>query len=133
MNTQHYNEQFGAATRQFADTAAQINRIALEQTEKAFQVQLSTFEDNAKAAFAFWNELVEARDFDELKSLWPKGVQVARENMERTIGATQEVLGNAMKANETIGQVAKGRFESASAQVKAEVDKAAKAASKAAR
>ena len=132
MNTQHYNEQFGAATRQFADAAAQINRIALQQVEKAFHVQLATLEDNANAAFAFWGELVEARDMDAVKSLWPKGVQVARENLERSIGATQEVLGNAMNANESIGQIAKGQFESATAQAKAEVEKATKAAGKAA-
>ncbi len=128
MNTQYYNEQFGAATRQFADAAAQINRIALQQVEKAFHVQLATLEDNANAAFSFWGELVEARDMDAVKRLWPKGVQVARENLERSIGATQEVLGNAMNANESIGQIAKGQFESA----KAEVEKATKAAGKAA-
>ena len=73
-----------------------------------------------------------ARDMDAVKSLWPKGVQVARENLERSIGATQEVLGNAMNANESIGQIAKGQFESATAQAKAEVEKATKAAGKAA-
>lgn len=127
-----YNDQLGAATRQFAETATQINRIALQNAEKAFSVQLSTLEDNVNAAFAFWNELVEARDFDAVKSLWPKGVQVARENFERSVGATQEVLGSALKANESIGQVAKGQFEASAAKATAEVQKAAKAASKAA-
>ena len=36
-----FNEQFTAATRQFADTAAQINRLALENAEKVFGLQLS--------------------------------------------------------------------------------------------
>lgn len=127
------NDQFGAATRQFADAAAQINRIALQNTERAFQVQLAAFEQNANATFAFWGKLLEARDFDAVKGLWPKGVQVARENVQRSVGAAQEVLGQSLKANESIGQVAKGQFDATAAKATAEVDKAAQAASKAAR
>ena len=130
---QNINEQFASTARQFADTAAQVNRLALAGAEKAFGLQLSTLEQNTNAAFAFWGELVEARDMDAVKSLWPKGVQVARENLERSIGATQEVLGNAMNANESIGQIAKGQFDAATAQASAEVEKATAEVQKAAK
>ena len=33
---QQFNEQFAAATRQFADTAAQVNRLALDNAEAVF-------------------------------------------------------------------------------------------------
>lgn len=124
------NDQFATASRQFADNAAQANRLLLQNAENAFALQLSTFEQNANAAFAFIGEMVEARDFDALKTVWPKGLQVARESAERNVGAAQEVFGNALKAGETIGRIAKGQFEAAAAEVQAEVGKATKAAGK---
>ena len=82
-----FNEQFAAASRQFADTAAQINRIALENVEAVFGLQLSAIQDRANATFAFFGEASQARDLDALKTLLPKGVQIARENVERTVAA----------------------------------------------
>ena len=84
-----FNEQFTAATRQFADTAAQINRLALENAEKVFGLQLAAFNDSANATFAYFGQLVEARDLDALKAALPTGIQVARENVERAIITVQ--------------------------------------------
>lgn len=122
--------QFNAATRQFADVAGQINRLALENAEKAFGLQLATFEENIAAGFAFWSEVAEVRDFDGLKAVWPKGVQVARESVERSVSAGQEVFGRTVKTNEAIGQIAKGQFEAATAKATAEVEKATQTATK---
>ena len=127
------NDQFAKASRQFADNAAQANRLLLQNAENAFALQLATLEENANAAFAFIGEVVEARDFDALKTVWPKGLQVARANAERSLGATQEVFAATVKTNEAIGSLAKGQFEKATAQAKAEVEKATKAASKSAK
>lgn len=128
---QNFNEQISTASRQFADTAAEVNRLALDNAEKVFGLQLATFQENANAMFAFWGELTEARDVDGLKAVWPKGVQVARENVERTVSTGQEVFGRTLKANEAIAQIAKAQVESASAKAQAEADKVVKAASKA--
>jgi hypothetical protein len=122
------NEQFAKASRQFADSAVQANRLILENAEHAFSLQLAAFEQNANAAFAFLGEVVEVRDADALKTVWPKGLQVAREAAERNVGTAQEVFGNALKAGEAIGRIAKGQFETAAAEVQAEVGKATKAA-----
>ena len=124
------NDQFAKASRQFADNAAQANRLLLQNAENAFALQLATLEENTNAAFAFIGEVVEARDFDALKTVWPKGLQVARETAERNVGTAQEVFGNALKAGETIGRIANGQFETAAAEVQAEVGKATKAAGK---
>lgn len=121
------NEQFAAATRQFADAAAQVNRLALTNAEEVFGLQLAAIEQSVNATFAFWGELAEVRDADGFKAVWPKGVQVARENVERSISTGQEVLGRTLKANEAIGQVAKGQFEAAAAQAQAGVEKVTKA------
>jgi hypothetical protein len=93
---------------------------------------MAAIEKNVNAAFAFWGELAETRDLDGLKTLWPRGVQIARENVERTITTSQEVLGRTIKANEAIGQVAKGQFDRASAQVNAAATQANEQVSQAA-
>ena len=126
---QQFNDQFTKATRQFADTSAQVGRLALENTEAVFGLQIATLEENMNAAFAFWGELAEVRDFDALKTVWPKGVQVARQNVERSIGTGQEVFGRTVKTNEAIAQIAKGQFESVAATVQADAEKVVKAAS----
>ena len=126
---QQFNEQFAKSTRQFADTTAQVSRLALENTEAVFGLQLAAIEQNMNATFAFWGELADVRDADGLKAVWPKGAQVARENVERAIGAGQEVFGRTVKTNEAIAQIAKGQFETVAAAVQAEGEKVAKAAS----
>jgi len=128
-----FNDQFTKATSQFADAAAQVNRLALENAEKAFGLQLAALEESTTATFAFWGELADVRDLDGLKSVLPKGAQSARANTERGIGVAQEVFANSVKTGEAIGALAKGQFEKAATQAKAEVEKVAKAAGKAAK
>lgn len=125
--------QFNTTTRQFADVAGKINRLALDNAEKAFGLQLATFEENVSAGFALWSEMAEVRDFDGLKAVWPKGLQVARESVERSVGTGQEVFGNTVKTNEAIGQIAKGQFEAATAKASAQVEQATAEVQKAAK
>lgn len=125
---QQFNEQFAKSSRQFADTTAQVSRLALENTEAVFGLQLAAVEENLNAAFAFWGELTEVRDLDGLKTVWPKGVQIARENIERTIGTGQEVFGRTVKTNEAIAQLAKTQFETAAKTVQADAEQVVKAA-----
>ncbi|KQZ59526.1 MULTISPECIES: phasin family protein [unclassified Lysobacter] len=127
---QQFNEQFAAATRQFADTAAQVNRLTLDNAEAVFGLQLAAIEDRVNATFAFFGEAAEARDLEGLKTLWPKGVQIARENVERAVSTGQEVFGRTLKANEAISELAKSQIESAAKTTQANVEKAAKAATK---
>jgi hypothetical protein len=107
------NEQFAAATRQFADTAARINRLTLENAEAIVGLQLAAIEERTSATFAFLGEASQVRDFDGAKALWPKGAQVARENVERALTTGQDVIGRMVKANESIAQIAKGQIEAA--------------------
>ena len=122
------NDQFTKATSQFADVAANANRLALENVQNAFGLQLAALEQNATAAFAFFGELTNVRDLDGLKSVMPKGVQIARASTERSLGTAQEVFANTVKTNEAIGALAKGQFEQVTAQATAEVEKVTKAA-----
>ncbi len=130
MYQQQFNEQFAAATRQFAETAARVNRLAIENAEQVFGLQIAAIEENANATFAFWNQLTEARDFNGLRDVVPAGVQVARENTERAIAAGQEIYDRTLKTNEAIAQIAKGEFEQATAKAQAEAEKVVKTAAK---
>jgi len=128
-----FNEQFAAATRQFADTAAQVNRLALDNAEAVFGLQLAAINERVNATFAFFGEAAEVRDIDGLKTLFPKGVQVARENVERAVSTGQDVFARTLKANESIGQIAKSQVEAVAQKAQASVEEAAEKVAKAAK
>jgi len=130
---QQINDQFSAASRQFADTAGQINRLAIDNAEKVFGLQIAAFQTSVNATMAFWGQVAEARDIDGLKAAWPNGVQVARENVERAITTGQEVYGRTLKTNEAIGQITKGQFEAATEQAKNNAETVVQNVSKAAK
>ena len=124
---QQLNEQFAAASRQFADTAAQINRLALDNATQVFGLQLAAFEAGANATFAFLGEVAEVRNPEQFKAVFPKGLQVARENVERSIATGQDVIGRTVKANEAISQIAKAQFDASAKEATEQVAKATKA------
>ena len=128
-----FNEQLTKAYGQFADVAANANRLALENAEKAFGLHFAAIEENANATFAFWNQLTEARDFNGLRDGVPAGVQVTRENTERAIAAGQEIYDRKVKTNEAIAQIAKGEIEQVAAKAQAEAEKVVKTTAKKAR
>jgi len=119
---------FSSITHQFAAAATRANRLALETAETVFGVQLKTFEKNMDATTAFFSELAEVRDVEGYKTVFPKGMQIAKDNAERVVAAGQEVFGLTLKTNEAIGQLAKSQFESASESAQASVSKATKTA-----
>ena len=127
---EQFNNQFSAYTQQFTAAAARVNRLALENAESVFGVQLKTFEKNVEATTSFLSELADARDLEAYKALLPKGLQVARDNAERAAAANQEVFGLNLKTSEALGQLTKNQFEAATEQAQATVAKATKAASK---
>ena len=122
------NEQFTTFTHQFAAAAARANRLALENAETIFGVQLKAFEKNIDATTAYFTELAEVRDVEAYKTVFPKGLQIAKDNAERVAAASQEVIGLTLKTNEALGQLAKSQFEAASETAQATVAKATKAA-----
>jgi hypothetical protein len=126
-----FNDTFSNFTHQFAAAAARANRLALENAETIFGVQLKTFEKNVDATTAYFSELAETQDLEAYKTLWPKGLQVAKDNAERLVAASQEVFGLNLKTGEALGQLAKSQFETVTDSVQASVAKATKPAAKA--
>ncbi|KRG71620.1 phasin family protein [Pseudoxanthomonas dokdonensis] len=123
-----FNDSFSNFTHQFAAVAARANRLALENAETVFGIQLKTLEKNIDATTAFFGELAEVRDPEAFKTLLPKGMQIAKDNTERFVAAGQEVFGLNLKTGEALGQLAKSQFETVSESVQANVAKATKSA-----
>lgn len=119
-----FASSFSNYTHQFAAIATRANRLALENAESVFGLQLKTLETNVTATTEFLGEFAEARNLNNYQTLWPKGLQIARSNLERLASANQEAVGLSLKTSEAIGQLAKQQLESVTEQVKATVAKA---------
>lgn len=119
------NAQFVSMTKQMADSALKASTLAFENFERVVGLQIKTAEDRVNANVAFMGEAADVRDLEGFKAIWPKGMQLAKENAERIYGAQQEAIGQTLKAQEAIGQLIKAQFEAAGEQV-AKAPKAAK-------
>jgi len=112
-------EGFNQYTHQFAAAASRANRLALENAESVFGLQLKTLEKNVTATADFFGQFAGANDLGSVQSLWPKGLQIARDNLERLATANQEAVGLSLKTSEALGELARHQFESASGQFQA--------------
>ncbi|MGB3393176.1 MAG: phasin family protein [Stenotrophomonas sp.] len=109
-----FDAPFRDYTRQLAAVANRANRLALENAESAFGVQLRAFERNAAAAAGFLGELMQTGA--ELPALLPKGLQVAGDNLQRLSKAGQEMLGLGLQTGAAIGELVRQPFTQAPAQ-----------------
>jgi hypothetical protein len=107
--------QFNDSFSSFTAAANRANRVALENAESMFGVQLKTFEKNATAMAGFLGELAQSNAADGFQALLPKGMQVSRDNFERLAAAGQEVIGLSLKAGEAISELVRAPFNSATA------------------
>ncbi|HZP66338.1 MAG TPA: phasin family protein [Rudaea sp.] len=107
------NSQVLALSKSFADTALKAHGLTVEGFERITSLQLKTLENRVSAAVEFWSEAAEVRDFDGLKAIWPKGVNLVKETTEKFYANGQEVMGVSLKTSEALGQLAKGSFEAA--------------------
>lgn len=107
-------EGFNQYTHQFAAAASRANRLALENAESLFGLQLKTLEKNVTATADFFGQFAGVNDLGSVQSLWPKGLQIARDNLERLAAANQEAVGLSLKASEALGELVRNPFEAAS-------------------
>jgi phasin family protein len=122
------NSQALAFSKSFADTAFKANSLAVEGFERITNLQLKALENRVAATVEFWTEAAEVRDFDSMKSFWPKGVNLVKETTERLYANGQEVLNVAVKTGEALGQLAKGSMETANETFTKQVNATAAAA-----
>ena len=122
------NTQVLAMSKNFADAAFKAHSVAVEGLERIADLQLKTLENRVSATVEFWSEAAEVRDFDALKSFWPKGVNLMKETTEKLYANGQEVFGLTLKTTEALGQLAKGSFEVANDNFTKQVNAVKKAA-----
>jgi len=122
------NSQVLALSKSFADNALKAHSLAVEGFERITALQLKTLENRVSATVEFLSEAAEVRDFDGLKTIWPKGINLVKETSEKFYANGQEVFGVSMKTSEAMGQIAKGSFDAANENFTKTVNVAKKAA-----
>ncbi|MBX3726068.1 MAG: phasin family protein [Xanthomonadales bacterium] len=127
------NAQWMNLGKRFADTAIKAHGLAVEGFEKTLNLNLKAVEDRVEATVGFINDATAARDFEGVKALFPKGLNLAKESAEKFVAVGQELVAVTLKTNESIGalyandvQLATETFESQAKDVSAKVRKTVK-------
>jgi hypothetical protein len=128
--TQQFNNQIFAFTKQFTDSAFQAHSLALKGLEKVAELQLKALEQQTKVSAEFVAEAMETRDADGLRGLWEKGSSLSRENAERAVAVSQEVLAITQKTAESLNALVQEQRQAANDAVSAPIAAKKKAAAK---
>ena len=126
--TQQLNNQLFAFTKQFTDSAFRAQSLALKGLETVAELQLKAFEQQAKVSAEFVAEAMETRDMNGLRGLWEKGTSLSRDNAERAVAVSQEVLAITQKTAESLSALVQEQRQAANDAVTAPI--AAKKAAK---
>ena len=119
-----FNNQALALTKSLTDTTFKAHTLALESLERLTNLQFKAIENRVAATADFFSEAAEVRDFDDVKTIWPKGVNLVKETAEKLYANSQEVFGITVKTSEALSQLAKGSFELATDNIKKQVNAA---------
>ena len=95
--SEYFNTQAIALSKSFTDAAFKAHTLAIEGLERVTNLQLKAVESRVAATVDFFSEAAEIRDFDGLKAIWPKGVNLVKENAEKMYASNQEVFGVTVK------------------------------------
>lgn len=124
-----FNKQALALGKQFTNNVIKAQGISLKALEQINTLQLKAFEDQANAQAAFAGEAAKAKDFDSVRTVWAKSVDVSRDAAEKFYATQQNVWDVALKSAQNLGELAREQFEAGSeaiAAAPAAVKKAAK-------
>lgn len=127
--TQQLNNQLFAFTKQFTDSAFKAQSLALKGLEAVAELQLKALEEQSKISAEFVAEAMETRDVNGLRSLWEKGTSLSRDNAERSVAVSQEILAITQKTAESLNALVQEQRQAANDAVVAPVA-AKKAAAK---
>jgi hypothetical protein len=119
--TQQLNNQLFAFTKKFTDSAFQAQSLALKGLEAVAELQLKALEEQAKISAEFVAEAMETRDINGLRGLWEKGSSLNRDNAERAVAVSQEVLAITQKTAESLNALVQEQRQAANDAVTAPV------------
>ncbi|WP_243040415.1 phasin family protein [Dyella sedimenti] len=126
--TQQLNTQVFAYAKQLADSAFKAQSVALKGLEKIAELQIKALEKQSEAAAEFISEALDTRDIDGLRVLWEKAATASRENAERAVAVTQEIIAVTQKTAESLGSLVQEQQQAANDAVTAPVAAVKKAA-----
>ncbi|MHA6205832.1 phasin family protein [Dyella soli] len=126
--TQQLNSQIFAYAKQLTDSAFKAQSVALKGLEKVAELQIKALEKQAEVTATFFTDAFEARDMDGLRALWEKGTAVSRENAERAVAVTQEIIAVTQKTAESLNALVQEQQQAANDAVAAPVAAVKKAA-----
>lgn len=106
-------DRFSDATRQLAAAATRANRLALENAESMFGVQLKAMERNLTATGGWLGELARGEDAaGTFSKTFSKGTQLWQDNLRRLGQAQQDVVGLGLQASKAWSELVQGYNES---------------------
>lgn len=123
--TQQFNNQFFAYTKHATESAFKAQSLALKGLETVAALQLKAFEQQTRDSAAFVAEALETRDADALRGLWEKGANLSREQAERAVAVSQEIIAVTQKTAESLQALAQEQRQAANDAVAAPVAKKA--------
>ena len=126
--TQQFNNQLFAFTKQLTDSAFKAQSLALKGLETVAELQLKALEQQSKVSAEFVAEALETRDVNGLRSLWEKGTSLSRDNAERSVAVSQEILAITQKTAESLNALVQEQQQAANDAVAAPVAAVKKAA-----
>lgn len=104
-----FSDRFSDATRQLAAAATRANRLALENAESMFGVQLKALERNLTATGGWLGELARGEDAAGVLS---SGAQLWQDNLQRLGQAQQDVVGLGLQAGKAWSELVQGYTQS---------------------
>ena len=125
---QQYSNQFFAYTKQITEGAFKAQSLALKSLETVAGLQLKAFEQQTRDSAAFVAEALETRDADALRGLWEKGASLSREQAERAVAVSQEIIAVTQKAAESLQALVQEQRQAANEAVTVTAPAAKKAA-----
>lgn len=123
--TQQLNNQFFAYTKQATENAFKAQSLALKGLETVADLQLKALEQQARDSAAFVAEALETRDAEALRTLWEKGANLSREQAERAVAVSQEIIAVTQKTAESLQALAQDQRQAVNDAVAAPVAKKA--------
>jgi hypothetical protein len=123
--TQQLNNQFFAYTKQATENAFKAQSLALKGLETVADLQLKALEQQARDSAAFVAEALETRDAEALRTLWEKGASLSREQAERAVAVSQEIIAVTQKTAESLQALAQDQRQAVNDAVAAPVAKKA--------
>ena len=123
--SQQFNNQFFAYTKQVTEGAFKAQSLALKSLETVAGLQLKALEQQARDSAAFVAEALETRDADALRGLWEKGASLSREQAERAVAVSQEIIAVTQKAAESLQALVQEQRQAANEAVAAPAAKKA--------